>query len=173
MVIGGFRTTYEVDVVDLSGQNLTCSKPANYPIASGSVAAFVNGSVIVCGGCYNDTSDRTKDCYAYNNLEDNWALAYSMLEPRYFASGVLLSDTQWWIVGGGAYPNVHNSTELLTSGTGFVSYTFLPKRDDVTGDIVRVNASHFIYVTGKRLWSPSPLPHSSHTLRPAWSYCQL
>ena len=48
MVIGGWRPEYDVEIVDLSGENLTCFKPADYPIGYHSQGAYIGGKVLGC-----------------------------------------------------------------------------------------------------------------------------
>ena len=54
--------------MDLSGQNQSCPSLPDYPGAAyGSVAAFINSRVLVCGGRIEVPSDDyASDCYAGN-----------------------------------------------------------------------------------------------------------
>ena len=74
MVVGGAPTAAnsDVELIDLSGQQRSCSKPANYPssIDWGSVGVFFDGSPLVCGGNH-DVDIYTNLCYSYNHEVDD------------------------------------------------------------------------------------------------------
>ena len=67
MIIGGFDNSdavSDVEIIDLSGQNKTCRKPANFPIKGASNGLYFDGNVLVCGG----GDPNTNKCFKYNSL---------------------------------------------------------------------------------------------------------
>ena len=67
MVVGGFPAYFFVEIVDISGQNLTCPALPNYPIEYGMVGTYINDKALVCGG-HDNGADFYGDCYSYNEL---------------------------------------------------------------------------------------------------------
>lgn len=78
MAVGGYPrdSFYKVEIVDISGNNLTCQAIEDYPVQEGSVGTFIGGRPIVCGGstmegvfdytyneCYTFSYARVKYCY--------------------------------------------------------------------------------------------------------------
>lgn len=70
MVVGGWPASesYKVEVVDLSGQNQSCSDVSirDAPIDYGSVGVFIQNKPMICGG-YN-IEYGTNDCYTYEKV---------------------------------------------------------------------------------------------------------
>ena len=52
MIVGGFPYEHDVELIDISGQNLSCPFLPNYPVESGMVGVFINEKALLCGG-YN------------------------------------------------------------------------------------------------------------------------
>ena len=65
MVIGGFTGQERCQLIDLSGQNLSCPYVHDYPEGYASVAAYVNRKAFVCGGI-SSGQFYTNACYSYN-----------------------------------------------------------------------------------------------------------
>ena len=67
MVIGGQLEVNlpkrDVEVIDLSGNGQTCTKPEDFPLSYATKGVYFNGSPFVCGGY---SSGWSKDCYNYN-----------------------------------------------------------------------------------------------------------
>lgn len=61
MVIGDHVTEYDVEVLNLSGDGKTCSKPANAPLRYGSTGVYFDGYPTICGGFGS-----VYDCFKYN-----------------------------------------------------------------------------------------------------------
>jgi hypothetical protein len=60
MMVGGNGANYDVELVDLSGNNISCQKPNDFPFAYGSIGTFLQNQALVCGGYYPDHSN---SCY--------------------------------------------------------------------------------------------------------------
>ena len=85
MVVGYDETddsNHDVEIVDLTGQNKTCRKPANYYNRCASNGIFFNGKAMVCGGEYPVTNkcfefDAQVNCFincgfsGYSTNDDN------------------------------------------------------------------------------------------------------
>ena len=63
MVVGGFGTRGDSEIIDLSGQNLNCPTIADYPIKLGQTGTFINNKAMVCGGYQFEYHD---ECYSYD-----------------------------------------------------------------------------------------------------------
>ena len=63
MVVGGDNTLNDVEVIDLSGQTLTCRKPANFTAEFGATGLFFKGYPTACGGF-----PWNRLCYKYDHL---------------------------------------------------------------------------------------------------------
>ena len=64
MIVGGNPTLSDVEVINLSGDGQTCSKPANSPLQRSSTGIYIDGSPLICGGL-EETASSSK-CYKYN-----------------------------------------------------------------------------------------------------------
>ena len=66
MVVGGYPSASygKAEIIDLSGQGLTCPTITDFPIDYGSVGTFINNKTLVCGGTQG--SAQLPDCYSYN-----------------------------------------------------------------------------------------------------------
>ncbi len=76
MVVGGYHSEGESEIIDLSGQNLNCPTIANYPINGGQVGTFINNKPFVCGGY--DGRDVFSECNSYNLHMKNCLLSRSL-----------------------------------------------------------------------------------------------
>ncbi len=68
MVVGGEPITAhrKVEIIDISGQKLTCPSIPDFPVDYGSVGVFINNKAMVCGGHQTVSDDYVSDCYSYN-----------------------------------------------------------------------------------------------------------
>ena len=66
MVIGGYpRPSHaKSELLDISGQNLSCPDINDFPIDYGSVGVFINNKALVCGG--GNDGNFVTDCYSYD-----------------------------------------------------------------------------------------------------------
>ena len=65
---------------------------------------------------------------------------------RCVAASINLNDTKWWVTGGG--PAI-NSTEVFDESSElFFSSDDLPNGDNRYHNLVRINASHIMYLGG-------------------------
>ena len=73
MVVGAYPSSYYylAEVVDLSGNNVPCASVSSYPSKYGSVGAFVDDMVLVCGGD-SDVTPSTASCFSYD-----WQVQYA------------------------------------------------------------------------------------------------
>ena len=69
MVVGGHPNYNQVQMIDLSGQDLNCPQFPNYFGADyGSVGTYIKDKVMVCGGTLVDSQrDYTDRCYSNTN----------------------------------------------------------------------------------------------------------
>ena len=58
---------FDVEVIDLRSENMTCAKVADIPLSKGSAGTFMNGRPLVCGSYEPFESD----CYTLNNYQGN------------------------------------------------------------------------------------------------------
>ena len=64
------------------------------------------------------TGPKTDACYTFNILTDRWEKSGKLLQPRAYASSVVLSNGKVWVLGGLGRTEVLKSTEILEN-TGF------------------------------------------------------
>ena len=86
--------------VDLANEGNSCGKtaPSPYPVAD-SVGFWFQNQPWVCGG-EGSTSDRYKECYAYDANSDTWTLKTSMATARAFAAKTTVKNgDELWISG--------------------------------------------------------------------------
>ena len=82
MVVGGWDAEYDVEIVDLSGRNATCRKPADIPIKYASTGMYFDGRVMVCGGKVNSsTTTQTQECYQFDENVSNFSPTLNVTEP--------------------------------------------------------------------------------------------
>ena len=63
LVVGGSATS-DVEIIDISGKQLLCSKPPNHPKnLRGIFGTFYHGEVMICGGY--DQGTVSDECYKY------------------------------------------------------------------------------------------------------------
>lgn len=67
MVIGGSNQEAQanVEVVDLSGEGQTCSRPADAPVQRAATGAYLNGGPTICGGKSDNLIH--DQCYRYDS----------------------------------------------------------------------------------------------------------
>ena len=73
VVVGGYssQSHYDVEVIDLSNNFLSCKKPAEIKLKGRSVGTYLDGRVVVCGGI--DANDEVTDlCYEHDGPSDTW-----------------------------------------------------------------------------------------------------
>ena len=102
MVIGGYDGQFldDVELVDLSDAGNSCGKTAPYPFpVADAVGFWFQNQPWVCGG-EGSTSDRYKDCYAYDANADAWTKKSSMATARAFAAKTTVKNgAELWISG--------------------------------------------------------------------------
>ncbi len=69
MVIGGYNSDHtaigKVEIIDLSGKNLSCPTIPDFPIDYASVGTFISNKALVCGGRSDGNSTAYDSCYSY------------------------------------------------------------------------------------------------------------
>ena len=102
MVIGGYDGQFldDVELVDLADEGNSCGKTAPYPYpVADSVGFWFQNQPWVCGG-EGSTSDRYKECYAYDANANEWTLKTSMATARAFAAKTTVKNgVELWISG--------------------------------------------------------------------------
>lgn len=131
MVIGGYDGQFldDVELVDLADAGNSCGKTAPYPYpVADSVGFWFQNQPWVCGG-EGSTSDRYKECYAYDANADEWTLKTSMATARAFAAKTTVKNgDELWISGGkDDNNNLLRSVEVLQSDGTFTSGPDLPE----------------------------------------------
>lgn len=105
MLVGGAQEsglgTNEVEVIDLTGQGLSCDSlsPFPYDIEEAS-SVTLDGIVYICGGYgtnFTDTYQIYGACYKFEG--NDWIWVSDLLEPRRRAAAVAM-DGFIWIAGG-------------------------------------------------------------------------
>ena len=100
MIVGGEKAENDVEVVDLLSNERCNFKPADIPLQRGSSGIFMEGQAIVCESAGDMQYPMSKKCYSYNNVTNEWLEVFETNLHRYFAADLLLSDTEWWLLGG-------------------------------------------------------------------------
>jgi hypothetical protein len=85
MMVGGFTAENDVELVDISGNNISCQKPNDFPFALGSIGTFLQNQALVCGG-YNP--DYSNSCYVYDRSTNGWKHVINMTSKRHYATGM-------------------------------------------------------------------------------------
>lgn len=140
-----------------------------------SVGTFFNGAPHVCGGVPSQRA-----CYVYDRHLNSWNQSLTMSSPRELAAGsiissiimngciieyvnpagVMISEDQWWIMGGTVDgKNWVNTTERMTSG-GVSSYLDLPLESYYPTAVRIDNRTLFINPKTTKEWGDH---RSSHT----------
>ena len=116
MILGGnqaFRT--DVEMVAFSKGLSVCTKPASMPdqYSKGSVGAYINGKVVLCGGL-----NAGKQCHEYIIQSQMWVRsAYHLHDERIESAGSLLHNGSWLLIGGkGVDKEPISTTEMLENG---------------------------------------------------------
>ena len=147
LVLGGnqaFRS--DMEVLDISKASSICTKPPDFPeqYSKGAIAAYTNMMVSLCGGWV-----ARKECHEYSFGTHLWTKApYSLESERAEASGAMLDNGSWLIIGGkGIDRNPLYTTELLNGG--YFDYN-LPWPEAVAGHCVeKLNSSHLFVAGGE------------------------
>ena len=123
MVVGGYPSSvgYDVELIDLTGQQRTCRKPDDFPGGSkGSVGTYLQDRALVCGGCCYSS-----ECYYYH-ANGTWTQGPSMTEGRAYSTPGYF-NREFWITGGYGQAGLLASTELFnSSSSSFVPFDDLP-----------------------------------------------
>ena len=107
------------ELVDLAGQNLSCSLPPAHPNPVVlAMSLSTEDEVMVCGGMNStDTlSLAVNDCYAF--VDNEWVDEKNMNHARHSAASVYFPTGGWWVGGGVDKGKVLNSTETLILADG-------------------------------------------------------
>ena len=100
---------FSLQVFDLENPGTPCFSPAPFPAAkAGTVAAYIDGRVLACGG-FTDTAT-TRRCHEYDAANDEWVEREDLLlsRRRDEAGSIVVAEegvdgsneTVWWISGG-------------------------------------------------------------------------
>lgn len=74
MVVGGYSAPGKVEIIDFSGQNLTCPNINDFNFDYGSVGTYINGKSLVCGGYTFSSAVYHSNCFYYNITVSNCIL---------------------------------------------------------------------------------------------------
>ena len=102
-------------MVDIHENSSYCRSLPDYPLqAQYASGGILNGQALICGGIVGleGSKDATNECYVYNATSLNWALFANMNHKRYGASGIILDDNRFLIMGGS---NANSTSEYILS----------------------------------------------------------
>ena len=83
MVVGGSGAYSKVELLDVSGKNLTCPPIADFPVELGSFGTFINNSILVCGGFTRSSMYYSEKCYTYNKEVSGLDIIYISLSKLF------------------------------------------------------------------------------------------
>ena len=105
------------ELVDLSGNGITCSPPADLPYGDDGMSSLktLSGNPLVCGGRYDDT-----DCLEFSPAGNEWLEGPQLLFERQFSPAIELTNGSYWVLSAStASPSGFNNSEISTAD-GFV-----------------------------------------------------
>ena len=147
MVVGGYPSSayQDVELIDLSGQDRTCTKPPDFLGSEyGSKGTYIGNGVIVCGGNLNSR------CYYY--VDNDWIFMGNTLLDRYGSASINLDESNWWLTGSN-FASISNTTEQYNDDSrDFVRTEDLPEEMGFH-NLVRLNSSHIFVVVNKNTGS--------------------
>ena len=116
--------TSDTEVIDLSGNNLSCSKPPDYPRATYGQSSLKtpSGNPLACGGEY-----MTTECWEYRPMEDTWVRGPDLNLGRKHTPAVRISGGDYWLPGS-YYSNAVDTSEIYVSTNN--SFVFGPQLPD-------------------------------------------
>lgn len=99
--MGGEPVERDVEFLSLRSPSLPCPKPPDYPhtIYSGT-GAFVENTVMVCGGFDDLTFEYSNQCFVYDFASEDWSRGPRMSGRRLRPSSVALDSDRMWVTGG-------------------------------------------------------------------------
>lgn len=168
LVVGGRPSTSygNVEVVDLSGQDLNCQfngGSLNVNVDYGAVGAFVDGRIIVCGGYF--VNERKSGCSLFDEAAGNWIEGPSMSQPRIDADSVQFNPDSWWITGGYDNLMLNSSDSFSPSSSSFAPYDNLPE-GLYDHSMAAINSTHAVMVGG---YTPSDKVYLFNSLDGSWT----
>jgi hypothetical protein len=86
MMVGGVGAYNDVELVYLSGNNISCQKPNDFPYTYASIGTFLQNQALVCGG--RTSNDYSNSCYVYDRSTNGWKHVFNMTSKRAFATGM-------------------------------------------------------------------------------------
>merc|ERR1711860_30805 len=105
-----------VEFGDLENENAVCQVISDFPNDGyGGFGTFINDKAFICGGY--DPALFLNRCYTWNAETNQWDEEASMNEKRAYSGAIMLSDEQWWVVGGYNGSSRVDSTEVYDATT--------------------------------------------------------
>jgi len=147
LVIGGYKegAISNVEVIDLSGDGLTCPKIPDYPLKVDAITAgFYDEKVIVCGGY--DNSRTHDECFYLGPDLSRWIEMAPVLggPKRRLASSII--DNKWLLSGGYDGRTTFKST-FFFDGISFNEGPEMPASKRAHCQ-VSINATHIFFANG-------------------------
>ena len=129
LFVTGDNKERESEVVDISENSLYCRSLSDYPLqAQYASGGILNGQPLICGGIIGseNSSNPTSKCYVYNATSLTWALFANMTHKRYGASGIMLDDKRFLIMGGSGQTDSNITSEYILSDGSVIAGPNIP-----------------------------------------------
>ena len=112
--LGGDVTS--VEVIDLSGQGLTCTAPSGLPQPNRGMSSLKTpaGNPLSCGG---GAYQYEKKCNEYIPATDSWEEAPDLLGERFHSPTAVISGGRYWVVS--SNDDDYDASSEIYDGTGF------------------------------------------------------
>ena len=136
-------TTNNTELVDLSGNGLSCQAPASLPKPTWGPSGMVSaeGKPLSCGG-----KDYEVECIEYSPGSDSWEYVESLSFDRRRSATTKLGDGfKYWIAGGMSYrgaTEIYGEGAMVTDGIPGSGYGYIPCA-------VALNESEVLYASVK------------------------
>ncbi len=146
------QLTNDVEIINPSIANSTCTKPSNYPLSIQAFAgALLMGSFVACGG-YNGADLST--CYMHNASNNSWQLIKPLPQNTRHAKASSIGNL-FLTTGGDVGSTILANTQAYSVGVGYTSFAALPYTL-CRHCMANVNRTHVFLVGGTRGYNPNP-----------------
>ena len=124
-VAGGYNDDFgprpDVEVIDFSGQGLTCTTPAPLPynVYETSTLKTAEGNPLICGG-----QGHEYECREYIPEQDVWMARANLIYSRQYSPSVEIANNNYWIAGG--FEIASTSELYIAESASFVEGPSIP-----------------------------------------------
>ena len=129
LFVTGETKERESEVVDFRENSLYCRSLSDYPLqAQYASGGILNRQPLICGGIIGseNSKDPTSKCFIYNNSSLTWTLFANMTHKRYGASGIMLDDKRFLIMGGLGQTDSNITSEYIMSDGSVIAGHNIP-----------------------------------------------